>query len=739
MRLLLLPACMNAQNVMEEWEVSPFDDGFDGLRDLQSRRFSGAVEAGGSWLFLRDGEPLAVVDDLEVDPRPGEVDAFEGASGRAHEAADRATASLAAMLALDGDVRGQYFTEDTPLSTVHETLSDGGFTGYVELSENVLSGDYYVVYEDGDEDYLGILGSSNRLITDDEAQSKAEGEVGIYSVVAVSFPDIEIPAAESSTTDAAGTVAAGATGAGEAADSTAVDDPGGPDIDPDPEPGLAAGAGAGSDTEPDADEAPGASAEADEHADPEPTIEEEIPDPDAETPPESEPEPAPEPEREAGTGAATDAQGGNVTDPSEQPDVSPEPMQGGGPNGEPRADASADLSEEPTEPSSSGGLRDPAGNGTEQSDAGGDGPAAPDLDGVTTRAVPSLDPERTGRAESSRATEDVQAPDTRAAAGADPGPEPDARSDPAPEPAQQRASGGEAESESADARVEAVREEYEQRIADLESELESLREERDRLRRRVSELEAAGAESASGGGGTSLSPADALAGTSLFVREGTRGEATLEDAHDGRTDRETLAKNLRIEYHTQFDDETATVEGEPFESWLRSTPRYDFVEWLIEDLLFEIQSTGSASGLRHLYDAIPLIDRVGFDDAVSVGEGEEGREITFDVVARNRMGEPLIAADIDDSRDPTRAESIRPLIGDAEDVCMDHDTLAATFAVTSSYFEPDALDAAREATSGSLLGREKYRSYVKLARKNGFHLCLVESREDSFHLAVPEL
>ena len=44
-----------------------------------------------------------------------------------------------------------------------------------------------------------------------------------------------------------------------------------------------------------------------------------------------------------------------------------------------------------------------------------------------------------------------------------------------------------------------------------------------------------------------------------------------------------------------------------------------------------------------------------------------------------------------------------------------------------------------EATSSSLLSRSRYRSYVKLSRANGYHLCLVESREGSFNLAVPEL
>jgi len=732
MRLLSLPACMDAHTVMEEWEVSPFDGGYDGLRELQSRRFSGAVEAGGAWLFFRTGDPLAVVEELQVDPRPGSVDAFETAGGQVHEAPHPGVASLAAMLVLDGEVRGQYYTEDTPLSTVHETLSEGGFTGYVELSENVLSGDYYVVYEDGAEDYVGVLGSSQRLVTDDEAQSKAEGEIGVYSVVAVSYPDVEIPEPEPEPEpDPAGGVTAGGVdpsdqdepqSAPEAADATdtAEAEPTDPASEPEPEP----------ESDPAAESAS-------------------VPDPEeiretGESEPDSEPDPDPEP-ADASTGGqkrreqGSQSQGGIVTDPNSEPDPDPEP--GTGPStGARSADRRQSNGSDRRQSSS-----ESRGDGRRQGGSGGaSGSSGSMLDDVTTRAVPSLDPERTGRADSGGSNSYVRDPSppsrqdagqgrSAGTQGRDREPERRAR-EPEPEPEPEPDPGPDVEK-----RVAAVREEYESRIEQLESDLESLRSERDRLQQRVSELEAADAGGGGGASGPALSEAEALAGTSLFVREDTRGEATLEDAHAGRVDRQTLDQNLRIEYHTQFEDEGATVDGEPFETWLRSSATYDFVEWLIVDLLFEIQSTGSGSVMGHLYDALPEIDRIGFGDAIPVGDGQEGREIAFDVVARDRMGEPLVVANIDESRDPTRADSMQPLINDAEDVCIDHDTLAGTFAVTSSFFEPDALDAAREATSGSLLSREKYRSFVKLARKNGFHLCLVEAREESFHLAVPEL
>ncbi len=65
--------------------------------------------------------------------------------------------------------------------------------------------------------------------------------------------------------------------------------------------------------------------------------------------------------------------------------------------------------------------------------------------------------------------------------------------------------------------------------------------------------------------------------------------------------------------------------------------------------------------------------------------------------------------------------------------------LAAAFAVTSSYFEPGALEVAEEATSGGFLSRGSKLSYVNLSRKDGYHLCLVESRSEGFHMNVPEL
>ena len=53
--------------------------------------------------------------------------------------------------------------------------------------------------------------------------------------------------------------------------------------------------------------------------------------------------------------------------------------------------------------------------------------------------------------------------------------------------------------------------------------------------------------------------------------------------------------------------------------------------------------------------------------------------------------------------------------------------------------DPDALETATEATGGGILSRDKRESFVRLSRKDGFHLCLVESRDGDFHFSVPDL
>jgi hypothetical protein len=158
------------------------------------------------------------------------------------------------------------------------------------------------------------------------------------------------------------------------------------------------------------------------------------------------------------------------------------------------------------------------------------------------------------------------------------------------------------------------------------------------------------------------------------------------------------------------------------------------------ELLFEIRDTGTESGMADLYDALPEVDRAELKGTVAVvaGEGETAQQ-TFDVVLRDRMGDPLLVADLNDSREAASEGMMEGLITAAEQVGQTEEGFSGAFLVTSSFFEPEALEVASEATAGGLLSRDKRKSFVNLSRKRGYHLCLVEARKGNFSLAVPDL
>ncbi|MFC6975933.1 hypothetical protein ACFQL1_16525 [Halomicroarcula sp. GCM10025709] len=240
-----------------------------------------------------------------------------------------------------------------------------------------------------------------------------------------------------------------------------------------------------------------------------------------------------------------------------------------------------------------------------------------------------------------------------------------------------------------------------------------------------------------------LRPEEALAGTNLFVRYNSKSDPTLADARDGSAEPTEVDANLRIQYHTQFEAESATVDGQPFHDFLTGCLPYRFVSWLVTKLLYEIRDTGHSTEMEVLYDALPEIDRVELNGQVSltyVEDGDEHREQErYDVVVRDRMGNPLIVANINDRKEPATQEQMTELLTTTERLGTTSSSLAAAFLVTESFFDPAALETAEEATASGLFSRNKRASFVNLSRSDGYHLCLLEAREGEFNMAVPEL
>ncbi|AWB26389.1 DUF7527 domain-containing protein [Halococcoides cellulosivorans] len=847
---------------VDDWEEVPYEGGEDGLQQLSDRGFSGRVRTAGGAAYFLDGSVVGVID--------GTLDTVADAAGTAYRAPSDALPLLAVMQERTEGPRAKYYTEDTPISDVDRRLSDAGFTGYIELSENVLSGDYYIVYHGGRSTSAAFVGASERLITDEEAFETADDEVGIFEVHQVDIDVQEVdaaggtePGAESGTTaGAAGPSSSGTTEPssdgvtgpssgrpGESDDATDPLDAGGerderdhtdrdrPDRALDP---LDAGRDdGGADRRPteredtaESDDQESAAPERDEPSDgPERTTIERDPladptetgdrptrEPTDRSGPESDDRPALDEDqrtdedrranedRHAGddtTGETRSPPDRERTERDDPPDRANEKR--GEDRGPVRDDRQADTSDQHRshDTSQSGQSREPSTDDRAGEDRSSEGDTSPrrsaaSSEGRTGEGDASGRPE-TGPSQEDRSRES-STPRTETDTGesaAGPGGGERSRSDedlspedlerrsiPSVDPANSESpsddSGDPSTPTSGVSRdrppasgapseqirdLEAQIDERDRRIDDLESTVDRLREERGEYRSRIEELEAQldelaaerddlaeqldsrPAESAGTGAAQSatrtLSADEALAGTNLFVRYASRGEATLEAAAEGSADRSAVTENLRLEHHTQFEADDVAVDGQPFDEFLESSLLYRFVSWLVEDLIYEIRDTGHGRALADLYEALPRIDRAELQGSVSVQvevDGETSREQrAFDVVVRDRMGNPLIVADLNDDRDAATGAMMETLVTTATDVGRSHDHFAAGFLVTESYFDPEALETAADATGGGLFSRDSRESYVRLSRKDGFHLCLVEARDEQFHLAVPEL
>lgn len=611
--------------VLDEWRFRGCDPGYAGLQALVDAEFSGAVTTDGTVGFMVNGRMIGLTG--------GTIEAFWSSEFSALEADSPALPLLCAMLTSENQQEeGEYYTGETPITDVDETLSSGSFTGFLELSENVFSGDYFVVYYGGTSFSAAILGTDNRIITGQEARDRAADEVGIYTVHSVDIDVVEIPEPE-------------------------VDESGSVEDDPDPLSNTV-------DT----------------------TGRSDVSDEEPETPAES-------------TTTATPAsmEAANEPDTAATPSVS-----------DPDSEDIARLAEAAMQGEASAIAQSrPAEN----------------IDGQTDEwlTIPALDPDNTIKdtPSSSDSTQDNSPIENDAAETSQVSSEP-----PTAEVSEE---------------LKATREDLEE----AEAALEAAKQENERLRERVEELEAqvAELEAAEEEAGT-MSPAEALGGTNLFVRYGTQANFTLEEGAAGSASETEVRDNLQLEWHTTFDDADATVQDVTYAEFLQDSIEYQFSDWLLAKLIFELQEGGSEKAFADLFEAIPEIDRVEFRGEVPVHRRQNGERDSetydFDLVFRNSMGDPVLVADVHDARSPVDGEAVGQLLADADSIASARQSLAGAFFVTRSYYDPAALETVADATGGSLLRGSSKKSYVRVSRKHGFHLCLIEARDESFHLNVPD-
>ncbi len=810
------------QERVEEWDSRPFNGGFDGLSDLAHADFSGAVSAAGTWLCMLNGRVVGVID--------GDIDDFETASGTCYEAPDPSLPLLCTMEEQGGETRAKYYTNETPLQEVDDTLQSGSFTGYVELSENVLSGDYYVVYYGGRRMAAAYIGNAERLLTGEEAFERAADEVGIYEVTDVEIDVVDVPGTADSAsetdsrTESATPDATTDTGASDAStDDVSESDPtmGSSSLEPidiSSTETVDAAHAAGTDSTEDAgndesslpseteltDDPTGITATDNSEAEPEPpsagitespSVSDAEPASASETTAvddssqtatqdaETEAEPV-DAESEAALASADEAStvdADGATDPElAEIEAAAEELDRSG----------ISWVDDDDEPATGSASDDPvAESETTTTDDGLEEEFEREEEWRETRRIPSIDPDSSDSGTDSstggrelRMDQPSTASDTNTDASSSAVQSPTQSSERAASSASTSGSRADRSRTQAGSQTQgaaAVTDAHSDRVATLTEKVETLQEQRDSLATKAEELEAerdrlraenddlsatvdrlqsriddleteleqaqtqdTGGAAAAVSAGTQLSPQQALSQTNLFVRYASKSQPTLETAHDGNADRSEVASNLRLEHHTGFDSNDAAVDGQPYDDFLETTMEYRFVDWLTEMLLYEIRDTGNADGLGDLYDAIPRIDRAELGATISLADDDTDdvpEQVTFDIVAFDKMGNPLLLVTLNDSREPATKDLLADLEEAASAVKANYPDLAAAIAVTSSYFEPGALEVAEQATSSGFLSRSSKLSYVNLSRKSGYHLCLVESRSEGFHMNVPEL
>jgi len=170
---------------VESWERHSFLRGYAELRGMEGESFSGVIRVRDSWMFMLNGKIVGIDN--------GGIEDFEGTEGSIYVSPHPSLPLLFSMQTSVKEKGMQYYTDDKPIEEVDAMLREAEFTGYLELSENVLSGDYYIVYHRGRSMDVAFIGNVKRLITDEEAREGTEGEVGIYEVNSVAIKPISIP------------------------------------------------------------------------------------------------------------------------------------------------------------------------------------------------------------------------------------------------------------------------------------------------------------------------------------------------------------------------------------------------------------------------------------------------------------------------------------------------------------------------------------------------------------------
>lgn len=164
---------MRRESLIRDWETDSFRGREAAVRQLGVQSFSGVVVADETTVVIVNGAAIRVTNGSITDLFDAEL--------VVHEARNPAEPYLLALYGHCSEA-ARLYTRETPVGDAVSELADASFSGYVELSEHVYSGDYYAVFSGGDVEFLGIQSTERPPLSGTEARDAMYGEVGIYSI-----------------------------------------------------------------------------------------------------------------------------------------------------------------------------------------------------------------------------------------------------------------------------------------------------------------------------------------------------------------------------------------------------------------------------------------------------------------------------------------------------------------------------------------------------------------------------
>ena len=170
---------------IESWESRSFSNGGLKLEELLSSGFSGMIGSEMEWMFILNGRIIGYQGE--------KIQEFGKKDSNVYTAPHPALPILFYMQVSEkiGESM-RYYTGEKSIEEIDSALKENKFTGYIELSDDVLSGDYYIVYHGGRSMDVAFIGNMDRLISEEESRRNIKSEIGIYQVNRVNIKPIDI-------------------------------------------------------------------------------------------------------------------------------------------------------------------------------------------------------------------------------------------------------------------------------------------------------------------------------------------------------------------------------------------------------------------------------------------------------------------------------------------------------------------------------------------------------------------